>query len=863
MSDETPEKRSRLRRLTPLVLGLTLFALGIFALSHLMRSVHPAEVLAQIRAISPVTLTAAILATAVSYASMIGYDWWALRYVDHKLPTRAVAMGSFLGFAFGNTVGISVVSGGAVRYRIYSALGLNAFEVAAVSSYIALAMGTGLTLIGLGALVIHPAALGSALPLPLIRWGALAILTVTLGTLVALARPGASMKLWRYEIALPTRGAIFGQIVISLIDIMTAALCLWLLLPAGKPDFASFVAIFAAASMVGVLSHVPGGVGVFETMIIAALPGHVDIGHVAAALLLYRAVYYVLPFALAFLVVSLNELRLASGKIGQVPAALRPAYDALSGLAPTLVSATAFGFGVFLLLIALVPSLQTGAMSEGEIAAAILLEGGAIMAAVAGVILLILSHALARRVAAAFWLMLIAMAGGVVAATLNGIDVEGVLILIGGALALLPFRREFYRRAKLTDGVFSPAWFIIVTAVVFTAAVFFFYAHRATPYSNALWVEFGPNADTPRSLRAGLIASAAMLFFSIYLALQPSRRSRHDICGPEAIDRAAAIVARNDEPQSCLALSGDKRLMFPDEAAPEADGFIMFGRQRSAWVAFGDPVGPPDTVADLAWRFFEEAQRANCRPVFYEVSDRNLPLWIEMGLSLHKVGEEAVVNLPEFSLAGAKFKSMRAAFNKKQREGLAIEVLPPPHSDALLDELRHVSDAWLGGKTGREKGFSVGRFERDYLNRFPIAVVRREGHILAFANIMAPGSGRRVAIDLMRYLPHEASGMMDFLFLSLIEHYREAGAEEFSLGVAPLSGLSDRRTARMWNRFGRMMFRHGGAFYNFEGLRAFKQKFRPDWRPRYIALPPGYSPMVAMADVALLIAGGPRGILGK
>ena len=142
-------------------------------------------------------------------------------------------------------------------------------------------------------------------------------------------------------------------------------------------------------------------------------------------------------------------------------------------------------------------------------------------------------------------------------------------------------------------------------------------------------------------------------------------------------------------------------------------------------------------------------------------------------------------------------------------------------------------------------------------------MIRREGRIVAFANVLAPGDGTRVAIDLMRYLPAEASGMMEFLFLSLIEHMREAGAEEFSLGVAPLSGLSPRPTARMWNSLGRMMFEHGGAFYNFEGLRSFKQKFRPDWRPRYIAVPPGYAPMRAMANVALLISGGPRGLIGK
>ena len=269
-------------------------------------------------------------------------------------------------------------------------------------------------------------------------------------------------------------------------------------------------------------------------------------------------------------------------------------------------------------------------------------------------------------------------------------------------------------------------------------------------------------------------------------------------------------------------------------------------------------------IAAMAfWSFADQAAGANARPVFYEVSRRNLALWVELGLTLHKVGEEAVVRLPGFSLAGSRFKAMRAALSKRQRDGYDIAVMSGPHDTASIEELRPISEAWLEGKMGREKGFSVGRFDPDYLARFDIAVVRRDGRIVAFANILASSSGRFVAVDLMRYVPAEASGLMEFMFLGLIEHYKAKGAEEFSLGTAPLAGLSERSVARSWNRFGRLIYRHGGAFYNFEGLRAFKQKFQPEWRPRYLALPPSVSPLLAMRDVALLIAGSARGLIAK
>ena len=289
----------------------------------------------------------------------------------------------------------------------------------------------------------------------------------------------------------------------------------------------------------------------------------------------------------------------------------------------------------------------------------------------------------------------------------------------------------------------------------------------------------------------------------------------------------------------------------------------MYVVRATSWIALGDPVGDPSEFEALAWSFIDQAARANGRPVFYELTGRHLALWVELGLTLYKFGEEAVVQLGEFTLAGGRFKTMRAAMNKRKRSGYECVLQTPPHDPELIAELRAVSDAWLGDKTGGEKRFSVGRFDADYLEHFDIAVARKNGRVVAFANILAASGGRQLAVDLMRYLPEEASGLMEYIFLSLIEHYKAQGAEQFSLGTAPLSGLSERSVARSWNRFGRLIYRHGGAFYNFEGLRAFKQKFQPDWRPRYLALPPNVSPMRAAGDVAFLIAGSAHGLIAK
>lgn len=853
------------KRFLPLVLGALLFALGVAALHRLLRSVDPADIAAQVRATPVSTLAAALAATTVGYAALILYDWFALRFIGRSLTPGVVAVGGFLGYAFGNTIGVSLVSGGAVRYRIYSAVGLNAFEVAAISGYIAVALGTGLTLIGLAALALHPDSVAAYLPWPpaTVRLAAGAAVTGTAAIILWLSVSGRSYAFRSHRLRMPPPGDLAGQLAVTLIDIFAASFALWVLLPAGKPEFATFVAVYAAATMIGVLSHIPGGLGVFETVVIGTLPATVPVGDAAAALLLFRVIYYILPFALGFLLVALNEAWLAGGFAGRllarIPAPVRPAIATLHGLAPSLVATVAFGFGAYLLLVTMIPAVRSDALEDGSLIAALLLEGGTFGTAIAGVVLLILSHGLVRRVSSAYWLALLAITGATGAALLNDLDLKNAAFLTLGGLSLLPFRRAFDRHGPLTEGVFEARWFAMVLGVGLAAAAFFFFVHRTVPYSNDLWAELSARSGTPRALRAGLAASAVVFFFSVHLLMRPARRRAPPDAGSAPLARAAALAAAAEDPQAWLSQSGDKRLLFSDSGR----SFIMYAVQRRSWVALGDPVGDPAEFEALAWAFWDQAHRANCHPIFYEVSARHLSAWVDLGYAVHKIGEEAVVLLPGFSLSGARFKSMRAAMHHHQREGLAFQILRPPHDPALIAGLRSVSDAWLAGKAGREKRFSVGRFDPGYLDRFDLAVVRREGRILAFASILASGDGRHLAVDLMRYLPDEAAGLMDYMFLRLIEHYRDAGGSEFSLGMAPLAGLSERSIGRTWNRFGRLIYRHGSAFYNFEGLRAFKQKFRPEWRPRYLALPPNLSPLVAMGDVALLIAGSPRGLIGK
>jgi phosphatidylglycerol lysyltransferase len=144
-----------------------------------------------------------------------------------------------------------------------------------------------------------------------------------------------------------------------------------------------------------------------------------------------------------------------------------------------------------------------------------------------------------------------------------------------------------------------------------------------------------------------------------------------------------------------------------------------------------------------------------------------------------------------------------------------------------------------------------------------MALVRCQQRIVAFASLLDAPNGGEAAVDLMRYGRDAPRGAMDYLFVQLILHHQALGYTRFGLGMAPLSGLKQHPLSSRWHRFGNLLFRHGEQFYNFRGLRAFKEKFEPSWEPRYLCTPGGVQPFIALADIAALSSGGLRGVIGK
>ncbi|MFN3832499.1 MAG: phosphatidylglycerol lysyltransferase domain-containing protein [Allorhizobium sp.] len=367
--------------------------------------------------------------------------------------------------------------------------------------------------------------------------------------------------------------------------------------------------------------------------------------------------------------------------------------------------------------------------------------------------------------------------------------------------------------------------------------------------------------------RHGIDATEGTLGLSMVLGVIASRglvriprrkRERADEVADD-LARAVALLPQQRDASAGLVRLGDKRILFSECG----QGFIMYARRGRSLVALFDPVGPRHLWAPLVERFIAEARRSRSRPVFYQVSADFLPLAVDMRLQALKLGEQAVVNLEKFTLAGGDWLKLRRSINRAERDGLLFELVPAEAVPAILDELAAVSDTWLSAHMAGEKGFSLGTFDRSYVAAGPVAVIRVEGRITAFASLMTVSSSGDAFIDLMRHVPGVHRGMMDLLFVKIMESLKGQGFRTLNLGMAPLAGLCSHRRAPAWNHLARQIFEHGERFYNFRGVRAFKEKFDPDWQPRYLAVAGQGLPVLSLIDVTLLIGGGLKGLMRK
>ncbi|MEO8466776.1 MAG: bifunctional lysylphosphatidylglycerol flippase/synthetase MprF [Gammaproteobacteria bacterium] len=835
------------------IAGLVVFGVAALVLHHEFSNFKLSDVLAYLGVIPRVAVVGALALTCVSYWWLGFYDALAQRYTRKIVPYGRTVLAAFVAYAFGHNLALAGFTAAAVRLRVYGASGLTALEVATVSAFCSATSMLGLATLASVSLLFQPRQIANALHisvhLPVALGAVLFAIVFTYFVWAAFASKPLEIRGWAVRQPGPKIAA--SQLVLGVTDFSLAGLVLWTLLPPeAQIGYFAFTGMYAGAIAAGLLSHVPGGLGVFEAVMVLMLP-EVPKDRLLGALVAYRAIYYIAPLLVGALTLLTVELR---------PRLLRwvRASTYIAPLVPQVAATLTFIAGAVLLLSGATPSVDVRIDVLARLLPLAIIEGSHLIGSLIGLGLVVLAAALHRRVRAAYHIAVVLLVAGIVASLLKGLDVEEAVLLAVVTGVLMLGRDAFYRPASILAERFTPVWVVSIVGVVAVTVWVGLLAYRNVDYSDTLFWTFAFDADAPRMLRAALFVSVIGAGVLLANLLRPAR-PEPSTASLEDIARARTVIERSDQTLGNAALMGDKRLLFSDDS----NAFLMYQVTGRSWVALGDPVGPSNGVDELLWRFRELADLHGGWSVFYQASRERLAQYVDLGLAAFKIGEEARVPLATFSLEGSERADLRQDHRRCTRDGAVFEVVPAKDVPALLPQLRGVSDSWLGDKSTAEKHFSVGSFEHDYLSHFDVALVRRAGEIVAFANLWTTATKRELSVDLMRFGPNAPRSAMDFLFVELMLWGRAQGYGYFNLGMAPLAGLEQHPLAPVWHRVGNFVFRYGEHFYNFEGLRRYKAKFRPEWEPKYLVAPGGIALPRVMFDVSALIAGGVKELLTK
>jgi phosphatidylglycerol lysyltransferase len=810
----------------------------------------------------PMLGVGALALFAVAFTGLV--DWLIGRWLKLELHGRDFLRLAFVANGMANTLNLSGAMGASIRLMGLSSQKVPLSRAAALIGMQALSLMSGLSLLVIVTLATSSLPMSSGTPQHWIAGGVLALAALYLPLYFFLTTRRPLMRWLPADLGVPPLRLKIELTLLSFVDWLLAAAtlyaCIYLSGEHVKPGL--LLGAFAGAGVLGLVSQVPGGLGVFDGLILLALSeAGYDKASILSGLMLFRITYYLLPLfgglylGSEMLTQRLPLLHNLRGRLAGHPlfGVLGLPFAMLGDLGMRVLAILTFGAGAMQLASAAIPSIIEHVDVVRANVPILAVESSNWFSVLSGVLLLGLARGIDGRLRVAYrmvqWLLLLSA----ILAITKGLHFGEALFLLAVAALLRTRKNAFTRRAMTLTSATTFGWYaglLICVLVFFAIGVAQVLGDDSF---DLFYIGFGEHTS-----RIGRGLAAALLGLILYLIWQVFAVRRPQLTLPtrSELEHARELYKTHGGGEFAhLTFMRDKHLFW----AADHRAVVAYGSIRNRLVALGSPCGPEDAIdrAILDFRRFADAQ--DRVPLFYEVFEPDLSHYHDHGFDLFKLGELAIIHLDEFSLAGKRWEDLRQAVNRSAKEQITFEISTAPHDSVVLAEVKHVSDTWLNYKGSAEKGFSLGRFDEEYLAMSPIALVRRAGELIAFANLVPPyGAHDASSLDMMRHVGDAPRSTMDFLFAKVMQWAQQEGYKTFSLGMAPLSRVGDNQYARFNERLASLAFRYGSSLYNYQGVRRYKDKFKPEWTGSYLAYPRGLWVPGLLIDVAALVSGGYR-----
>ncbi len=835
-------KKEKILKIVKFIFPLFLLIFAIIEIKKFTQNLNMQLLKDELNQLNIGILLLILAITFVAVLPMLLYDVVLVRILKLKVPIRDLLEQSFIANSFSNLIGFGGLIGAMLRTYFFHKHEQDKRKLLGVIASVSLFYLTGISVLSWIVTIKYR-------NFPLFvdtKWLYFAVLGV--GLYLPLFLIIHIIKSKKASQSLLSTNITLKLILVSIIEWLAVFFAILILcrILGISITVESLFPVYIVAACAGIISMIPGGLGSFDLVFIWGMQElFVPEEKVLVLLLFYRVGYYFVPFLLSLVFFVKLYWEKWNQTWNDLPKAI------LQGFSHVLLTILVFLSGLILLLSASVPGIMSRLRVAQELLSFPIINLSHQLSVAAGFLLLGLSRGIEYSVKRAYELTMLALILAALFSIFKGIDYEEAIFLIIVALILRMSKGQFYRESYVLT--WGKTIFDISIILMFTT-MYLLIGYANLPISKIeiptkiLPYVIVDYRDLFTSAAIGLVIALLILMFG-YLISLPKKWTLERSSGSDN-EIIAHLSKYQGKVLSHLIFLHDKFIFWNSKR----NVLISYQQYADKLIILGDPIGEKNELSNAIEEFQEIADLHGFTPVFYQVSDDMLPYLHGHGFAFFKLGEEAFVDLKNFSLTGNRMKGLRALRNKFARASYSFEVVDPQFSQELLEELKEISNEWLQGRT--EKGFSLGFFDEDYLNKAPIAIVKDENkQILGFMSIMfVYDDYQTISVDLMRFRPDVSSGTVDYLFLCLFDWAKEHGYGRFNMGMAPLANVGLSRFSFLSEKVAAQIFLHGHFIYHFQGLRKFKEKYTNIWEPKYLAYRRKSSLPFIMAQITLLIS---------
>jgi len=625
----------------PAVLGVALLGGAIWVVQHEFRTLKLADIKDALAAIPPSRLWLALGFTVLAYGLLTIYDRLGTIYAGRPVSYARSAFASFCAYTLAHNLGFAAVSGAAVRYRLYAHWGLTPLQIGKVVAFCSLTFMLGGLVLGGTVLLVEPHVLpviGDQLPRWLIQVIAVALLA-TAAAYIVLSGAIGRVRLFSHDVELPSWRMAVVQTLLATVDVAATAAILYVLLPpAAGLTFAAFLGIYVAAYTAGLAANIPGGIGVFDTVMLLGLAPFLEPPVIVGGIVVFRLYYYIIPLFLAASLFAGNEMLLRGRGVFARTATLPGVQTFGRWSQPDFAVAAVVGTvalcGALLLALGAIDALGdtawvSPAWSLPAWASALFHPASEFAPSLIGAALVVLSIALTRRVTLAWGLTIVLLLLGAAFTAARGEHFWIPALLLAAAALLAPFRRLFYRHARLLSGKLDAARAAVPLLLVLSVLVLASYEPRLSLLEGTSWWQVVLSPDLPNTMRVSVALAVLVALVAIWGLVRPGRVTA-DAWNDDARVRYAALGAA-PPPHPDGLLWG--------EAGRAA---IAFRRVGGVLLGLGDPAGAAADRVSAIWRLRDLAAQEGLHPAVWRAGPALLAVYADIGLAALPLGADGL-----------------------------------------------------------------------------------------------------------------------------------------------------------------------------------------------------------------------------